>query len=46
MRVLVADDDVSIRGMLCSMLTEWGYEVVAATNGSRNASLYEVSCYS
>ena len=34
MRVLVADDDVSIRGMLCSMLTEWGYEVVAAANGS------------
>jgi CheY-like chemotaxis protein len=35
LRILVADDDDSIRGMLKSMLTEWGYEVVTAENGDK-----------
>ncbi len=35
MRVLIADDDDSIRGMLKSMLTEWGYEVVTAEDGNK-----------
>ncbi len=34
MRVLVADDDVSIRRLLTTMLAEWGYEVIAAADGS------------
>ena len=34
MKVLVADDDVSIRGMLIKMLSDWGYDVVAAEDGT------------
>ncbi len=34
MRVLVADDDESIRRLLTSMLSDWGYEVVAAADGN------------
>ncbi|HXH27441.1 MAG TPA: response regulator transcription factor [Candidatus Polarisedimenticolia bacterium] len=33
MRILVADDDESILKLLQGMLTEWGYEVVAASDG-------------
>jgi sigma-B regulation protein RsbU (phosphoserine phosphatase) len=33
MRVLVADDDESIRRMLTSMLSDWGYAVIAAVDG-------------
>jgi sigma-B regulation protein RsbU (phosphoserine phosphatase) len=33
MRVLVADDDESIRRMLTSMLSDWGYTVIAAASG-------------
>jgi len=33
MKILVADDDQSIRRLLTSMLTDWGYEVTAASDG-------------
>jgi len=33
MRVLVADDNVVIRGVLQAMLTQWGYDVVVASDG-------------
>jgi phosphoserine phosphatase RsbU/P len=33
MRILVADDDGSILGLLQGMLKEWGYEVVAVKDG-------------
>lgn len=33
MRILVADDDQSIRRMLTTMLSEWGYDVTAAADG-------------
>jgi CheY-like chemotaxis protein len=32
-RVLVADDDDAIRRLLTTMLTDWGYEVVAVSDG-------------
>ena len=35
MRVLIADDDDSIRGLLRQMLAEWGYDVTAVENGTK-----------
>ncbi len=35
MRILVADDDDSIRGLLRQMLAEWGYDVTAVENGTK-----------
>ena len=32
-RILIADDDTSINRLLCSLMGEWGYEVMPATNG-------------
>ena len=34
MRVLVAEDDRTTRFMVASLLAQWGYDVVAAENGS------------
>ena len=34
LRILVAEDDPSIHRLLASLLTEWGYEVVSARDGS------------
>jgi DNA-binding response OmpR family regulator len=34
MRILVADDDASVRGVLVDFLQEWGMEVVACVDGS------------
>jgi phosphoserine phosphatase RsbU/P len=33
MKILIADDDESIRRLLTTMISEWGYEVVAAEDG-------------
>lgn len=33
MRVLIADDDLTSRGVLRRILTKWGYEVVVTTDG-------------
>jgi sigma-B regulation protein RsbU (phosphoserine phosphatase) len=35
MKILVADDDRIIRRMLEVILTEWGYEIVLASDGNR-----------
>lgn len=34
MRILVADDDVSIRRLLTGLLTDWGYHIVAVADGN------------
>ena len=34
MRILIAEDELISRKMLQSMLTEWGYQVVVAADGS------------
>jgi len=33
MRILVADDNLVFQGVLQSMLTQWGYDVVVASDG-------------
>ena len=33
MKVLLADDDPIIRQVLSNLLTKWGYEPIATTNG-------------
>ena len=38
-RVLVVDDDADTRGMLESLLCQWGYEVVLARNGAEALGL-------
>ena len=35
MRVLVAEDDVTSRSLLCAILRKWGYEVLAVVDGSQ-----------
>ncbi len=35
MKILIADDDDSIRVLLQGMLTEWGYDVIAVKDGGR-----------
>ncbi len=39
MRVLIADDDEIYRGLLCSTLARWGYQVVAVDQGERALAL-------
>jgi len=35
MRVLIADDDEIYRGLLCSTLPRWGYQVLAVSDGEQ-----------
>ncbi len=34
MRILIAEDDVTSRALLARVLTQWGYEVIATSNGA------------
>lgn len=39
-RVLVIDDEVHVRGLLCDLLSFWGYEAHAATSGREGLALF------
>ena len=41
MRILIAEDDPAIHGLLTKMLTEWGYEVVATRDGGEAWSVMQ-----
>lgn len=34
MKILIADDDVISRKMLQGLLTDWGYQVITAADGT------------
>ena len=40
-RIIIADDDATSRRMLQSFLVKWGYEVLAASNGSEALSILD-----
>ena len=40
MRILLIDDDANLREILAEMLTDAGYEVVEARNGTEGVKLY------
>jgi CheY-like chemotaxis protein len=42
-RILVIDDDASLRGLVRSVLEGQGYEVVEATNGAEGLACYGVA---
>lgn len=39
MRILIADDDEIFRGLLCSTLARWGYQVIPVDEGERALAL-------
>ena len=42
-RILVIDDEISVRELLCTMLTQEGYEVVGAADGKVGMRLFRES---
>ena len=39
MRILVIEDDAEVRGMICKMLSDEDYDVIAAVNGKEGIEL-------
>ncbi len=43
LKILVADDDKSLRGLICDILNKQGYETIAACDGNQAINKFEIN---